>query len=264
MPRSPAVYALVFCAAVPLQAQSSASVWLFGEWYEMEISEQYLMATPSASATAIIDAAGFSGFELAGVTTDCEYFDFGILGRSPGPGGTIPLPMVNVLEALGGEDGGGHFWAPAFVPDPAFPDHGFVPSPISQIWFAEGTADAQARAIIHQAGLGVVTQALPSERSYRVVASIASGLVLNDRVSALVGHPAVQSISIHWLPIFAGVCPTGGGGGTTPWPPVAGQSPVDVPALDPWMLVVLAAALAVVGVGSAGRGLHHERATSYR
>ncbi len=227
---------LAVLATCPAFAQTTVTVWAWGEWQERTVSEQYLMITPSASPTPILEAAGFPGFEHVWDTTDCQYL-YGIFERPYAPGAPLPYSTVEVIETLGAGDGSGYFWSPVLL-GPA-PEAAITLAPLVGLRFEDGVSEAQGRAIIAQGQLGAVVWYDPSTNVSLVVSTTASGLELNERVNALVDHPSVASVTPHWLYLNGpGACPSGGGGEGSPWPPSGGVGPVAIPTLSEWMLGV--------------------------
>lgn len=218
-----------------LEAQTTVDVWLWGEWQQRVVSERYLVVTPSASPTATLEAAGFFGFEFLG-TIDCDY-QVGLFERQLASGTPVPYSTVDVIETLGVGMGQGYFWSPVFE-DPAYPDHlGISPMPYTSIRFTPETTDPEARNIIGAAEIGTVVFNDAASNRYIVISAVASGLVVNERMAPLVDHPQVAEVGLSWMP--AGACPSGGGGGGSPWPPTGG-APAEIPTLSTLALAALA------------------------
>lgn len=219
-------------------AQTTVSVWFYDQWQTMELSERFLMITPSASPTPILEAAGFPGFEYIGETTDCMEFSYGIFERPYASGTPMPFSTMDVVEALGVGTGQGYFWSPVLT-WPGEPEAAFSPSPFRRIRFTPDTADLEARAIIATAGLGTVYRHYPESHVYFAISTVPSGRVVYEGVGSLVDHPQVLSVFAEWMALFPTGCPSGGGGGGgSPWPPTGG-APAEIPTLSTLALAAL-------------------------
>lgn len=237
---------IAFLVPALLSAQTTASVWLWDQWHTMEVSEQYLMITPDASPTPILDAAGFPGFELVWNVSDCTEFLYGVFARPYASDTPTLFSTVDVIETLGVGTGQGYFWSP-FFSFPGEPLWGYAPTPFTWIVFTSDTTDSEARAIIHAAGLGTVYSSNPAANWYRVLSAVPSGLVVNERMAPLVDHPKVTNITVEFMGLSS-PCPSGGGsGGGSPWDPSA-PSPLEIPTLSQWSLAVLALMLAGIAL----------------